>query len=370
MNQIIVVILALLCARASFAGGFGVTFHCADATGRHEKLIGDVAALLREYGVAADDYGVERDDQAVTWSSLLPLGNTREIAAALKIPDEFVKLTFGKHHRWVKTVNKKEIAVALLMNGRNTAFEGCAADDLRTHVELRQLIAAWAEDVDWDWPDQDDRQRLNRAYWHQKTLAPRNGHILLAIGEPFFASYKYTFGCRTGTRIVYSNAVLNYYNERRNDQVATANLLKRIDHSPNALTAVEENFLTTTDAVSTDNIIPGDWIYINNTDPISHAHDGYEGSNAVYLGRNRFDDYYNDNDHSYTFEEKLDEVWQWRHFRWSSRHGAHRRERDPSAVQKLSADDYRKLSLPPEQGGLLSPTRTSVRTDIGRLATF
>ncbi len=96
--------------------------------------------------------------------------------------------------------------------------------------------------------------------------------------------------------------------------------------------------------------VPGDWAYLLNTDPVTYEKTGYEGSNAIYLGRGRFDDYYDDHNHSYTFDEKLDEVYQWRN-------GVFSRSRDAALVRPLSAEDYERLSRTPAQGGLLLDLR-------------
>jgi hypothetical protein len=96
--------------------------------------------------------------------------------------------------------------------------------------------------------------------------------------------------------------------------------------------------------------VPGDWAYIRNTDEATQSKTGYEGSNAVYLGGNRFDDFYDDHDHSYRYEEKLSEVYQWRN-------GVFSRSRDFAKVQRLTQADVERLGQSPEQGGLVLPYR-------------
>ena len=100
--------------------------------------------------------------------------------------------------------------------------------------------------------------------------------------------------------------------------------------------------------------VPGDWAYFLNTDPITYEKTGYEGSNAIYLGGNRFDDFYNDHDHSYTYEEKLDEVYQWRHEVFS-------RSRDADKVRPLTPKQLQDLSRSPSNGGLQLDYRVSPR---------
>jgi hypothetical protein len=102
--------------------------------------------------------------------------------------------------------------------------------------------------------------------------------------------------------------------------------------------------------VSPKNFVPGDWVYFLNTDPVSRQKSGYEGSNAIYLGRDRFDDYYGENNHAYTYAEKLDEVFQWRN-------GVFSRIRDASKRKPLDAQELELLSASPKAGGLVEKWR-------------
>ncbi|MDO8414745.1 MAG: hypothetical protein Q7S87_00890 [Agitococcus sp.] len=99
--------------------------------------------------------------------------------------------------------------------------------------------------------------------------------------------------------------------------------------------------------VAPTNFVPGDWAYFLNTDAKSYQQPGYEGSNAVYLGGNKFDDYYNDNHHHhYTYHEKMEEVYQWRH-------GVFRRRRDAAKREVMAKNTFERLGKTPEEGGLL-----------------
>ena len=97
--------------------------------------------------------------------------------------------------------------------------------------------------------------------------------------------------------------------------------------------------------IAADNFVPGDWAYFLNTDPVTYEKTGYEGSNSIYLGRGKFDDYYNDNTHHYTYKDKLLEVYQWRHKVFS-------RERDVAKIHPLSAAEIKELSHTPDHGGI------------------
>ena len=121
------------------------------------------------------------------------------------------------------------------------------------------------------------------------------------------------------------------------------------DYDPKNLTQLGK-LLTIQQNIAAKNFVPGDWAYILNTDPISSQKTGYEGSNAIYLGRNKFVDYYNDNNHAYTYLEKLDEVYQWRN-------GVFSRSRDAAKIKPLSSDDFERLGKSPSENGLIQSFR-------------
>lgn len=153
-----------------------------------------------------------------------------------------------------------------------------------------------------------------------------------AINDAFINQKVYGMGCYSASKMVMINGVLDYFARVRPDKEkldrAEAILLK--DKTPlrypepgitwdfvKSMTPEELKLpgtvLTVVKGIPPRNFVAGDWSYILNTDEPSSNEPGYEGSNAVYLGRNNFDDYYSETkyDH-YTFEEKIDEVYQWR----------------------------------------------------------
>ena len=106
--------------------------------------------------------------------------------------------------------------------------------------------------------------------------------------------------------------------------------------------------------VAPDNFVPGDWGYLVNTDAGSDQKIGYEGSNAIYMGGNRFDDYYNDNRHGYTHDQKLNEVYQWRN-------GVFNRYRDAKKAKPLAPQELIRLSSTPAAGGIQLDIRVGPR---------
>jgi hypothetical protein len=102
--------------------------------------------------------------------------------------------------------------------------------------------------------------------------------------------------------------------------------------------------------IAAKNFIPGDWSYLLNTDPQTYQKTGYEGSNALYLGRGRFDDYYNDHRHSYSYRQKMHEVYQWRNQVFSA-------SRDADKVVPLTSGDIERLGRTPAENGIVLDLR-------------
>ena len=265
----------------------------------------------------------------------------------------------------VETVSKKEILIALLQHGRLTEFSGksCDVRALKEQVNIRQNIVAWTENLDWNWPD-GRIAKWNVKYWNKGTPL-QNVKLYDALNDVFMTHKKYAFGCYTATKIIMVQGIFDYYHRiKRNkleqqlvEKYLTSDHEPLVDVEPGAMWFFEKDFdseklthpgkiLQLKQNVAERNFVPGDWIYILNNDLKSSQKTGYEGSNAIYLGRNRFDDYYNDNNHFYTYEQKLDEVYQWLF-------GVFSRLRDSAKIKPLSKQDYEQLGKSPSEGGLV-----------------
>lgn len=292
--------------------------------------------------------------------------------AAFGIRDDIVTLPTGNgHYKKIHTVSKKEILLALLQHGRLTEFteRACDIEALQDHVAIRQNTVAWAEHLTWVWPDGDAAQ-WNEKYWNQGT--PRHGVPLhTALNDVFINQDKYSIGCYTATKLVVIQGVLDYYRRIKKSpehlQLIEARLMADkeplVGIEPARMWDFEKDFdpqelnrpgklLKIKHDVVPMNFVPGDWIYFLNTDPVSYEKTGYEGSNAIYLGRDKFDDYYNDNHHSYSYFQKLNEVFQWRN-------GVFNRLRDAAKIKPLTAEDIERLSKRPAEGGLLKAIRVT-----------
>ena len=275
--------------------------------------------------------------------------------------------------RALNTVSRKEIMLALLQHGRMTTFkdQACSIEALSDRVGVRQNIVAWAEQLNWDWPD-GGPAKWNKKYWTRGTPNP-GVSLHAAVMDAFLHQDKYAMGCYTATKLVIVQGTLDYYSRVKHDAERTRRVEKAlladgdplVGVEPGSMWSFEKDFdahemeqkgklLKLYSAVAAGNFIPGDWGYILNTDPTSEEKTGYEGSNAIYLGRNRFDDYYNDNDHSYTYEQKLDEVYQWRN-------GVFSRSRDAKKIQRLTPEQQAQLGHTPDSGGLELDVRAAPR---------
>ena len=252
--------------------------------------------------------------------------------AVLKIKNEIVFLPdrTGKYRK-LSVVSKKEILLALLQHGRLTEFKGdaCAINALKDHIGIRQNIVAWSEKLYWNFPN-GGRAQWNKKYWIHGTPSLKTP-LHESIADVFLNQSKYSIGCYVGAKLLITQGILDYYTRIKQDPIQVARLEKRLNEDHEVLENIEPSgmWYFETDfkqqeinhpgklvrieyGVAEKNFIPGDWIYILNTDPISHKKIGYEGSNPIYLGNNKFADYYNDNKHAYSYQQKIDEVYQWR----------------------------------------------------------
>ena len=193
--------------------------------------------------------------------------------------------------------------------------------------------------------------------------------LAAAFLDAFQNQKKYGIGCYTASKLVMTHGILDYYSRVSPNPKILAEIEKRlwrdgdpiVDVEPGIMWSFEEGFppedakipgkvLTIQYGVAPKNFVPGDWTYFYNTDRWSHAVTGYEGSNSIYLGRDKFDDFYNDNNHSFTYDEKLDEVFQWGN-------GVFTRPRDNELIQIIKPEELQQLGQPPQRGGYLQDFR-------------
>ena len=380
MNRFILPLLLSIscCATARAAtpeASSGVMFACAPA--QIARLDRDMATYLRELGVSGREVvKTEPDGGTLIYTLATPEADTDTLSLKdrkeYRIGGERVHLPGkGGKYRSVSTVSRKEILLALLQHGRLTRFSGaaCTLDALREHVGVRQNVVAWTRQLSWGWPD-GGPARWNTRVWHSGTPLARVS-LDRALLDPFLNQQQYDIGCYTASKLSYAHAVLDYYVRVRQDAGKAALVRSRLLHDgeplvgvePAAMWEFEEAFdaargatpgkiLRLERGVAAGNFVPGDLVYLRNTDPATSKKTGYEGSNAIYLGGGRFVDYYNDHDHSYSYREKLNEVYQWRN-------GVFSRRRDGHKATPLKDADFVRLGRTPEEGGLVLDYRVA-----------
>jgi len=326
---------------------------------------------FQSIGVAPDAYKEMLDVPRATLQFVRvdPIHGTDTLGlihqVGLDLREELIQMpSEGSKPRTIVSVSKKEILLALLQSGRITRFSGtaCARQALQDQVGIRQNIVAWSESIEFRWPG-GGAAHWNNKYWNRGNLKPHRT-LHSAINDVFMHPQRYSIGCYTATKLIVMQGVLDYYRRIKMDMATTAAIESRLMQDGEPLASIEPGaawyfekdsssqdlkragklvFLST--GVAPDNFVPGDWAYFLNTDPLTYEKTGYEGSNAIYLGRGKFDDYYNDNNHHYTYKDKLLEVYQWRHHVFS-------RERDVAKIHPLSAAEIERLGRTPEHGGL------------------
>ncbi len=363
------VIAALVWSCQVLACQATLAFDCpgTDLNGLAESL----TQYFQSLGVTPDAYTAHLDVAHETLQIVRvdPIHGTDTLGlihqVGLDLRDELIEMpSGGSKPRTVVTVSKKEILLALLQSGRITQFSGaaCVRQALQDQVGIRQNIVAWSESIEFQWPN-GGAAHWNRQYWDHGNLKPHRT-LRSAINDVFMHPKRYSIGCYTATKLIVMQGVLDYYRRIKADMTTTAMIERRLMQDGEPLASIEpgaswyfEKDSTAQDmrragklvflssGIAPDNFVPGDWAYFLNTNPQTYEKTGYEGSNAIYLGRGKFDDYYNDNNHNYTYKEKLLEVYQWRHHVFS-------RERDVAKIHPLSAAEIEKLGRTPEHGGL------------------
>lgn len=366
--------LAALAGLAEAADAEGLRFTC--TPGQLAELESGMAAYLNQLGIAPAYVAVQvaRANGTATYTLTTPTDDVTTLDFSdrpeFQLHDAVIALPLknGKK-RTVKTASQKEILLALLQHGRLTEFRGAACDinALKEHVGIRQNIAAWAEVLHFVWPNGGPAQ-WNERYWKHGT--PQPGFALhVAVNDMFLNQKKYKIGCYTATKMVVIQGLLDYYRRVRKDPAKLKLLEQRLsadgqpllDVEPGRVWDFEAGFdqkefdrpgkvLSVQYGIVPKNFVPGDWAYLLNTDQHTYQKTGYEGSNAIYLGRGKFDDYYNDHNHAYSYRQKLHEVYQWRHHVFS-------RRRDADKVKPLTARDIERLGRTPAEGGIVLSLR-------------
>jgi len=348
----------------------GLIFEC--GADKRNQLKSELNAYQQELGVDASVYEVHESGARLRLSLKDPsVYGTLYLRWDPKydITEEHIYLPTAKGLAEIETVSKKEILLALMHHGRETVFAGnaCHIDALKEHVQIRQMIVAWSEHLHWSFPDGSSAQ-WNQQYWDQGNLKP-GASLDKAMRDFFIQPDKCSIGCYTATKIVIIQGILDYFRRVKKDDAMADAIINRLKSDDDVLVGIEPGamwsfqkpinpeeqkrlgkLLKIQAQVAPMNFIPGDWVYFVNTDKDSSEKDGYEGSNSIYMGRASFDDFYNDNEHHYLYNEKIQNIYNWRN-------GVFSRSRHFQRVRTLSAEQVHQFGLSPEEGGFLLKNR-------------
>jgi hypothetical protein len=348
----------------------GLIFEC--GADKRNQLKSELNAYQQELGVDASVYEVHESGTRLRLSLKDPsVYGTLYLRWDPKynITEERISLPTAKGLAEIETVSRKEILLALMHQGRETVFAGnaCHINALKEHVQIRQMIVAWSEHLHWSFPDGSSAQ-WNQQYWDQGNLKP-GASLDKAMRDFFIQPDKCSIGCYTATKIVIIQGILDYFRRVKKDDAMADAIINRLKSDDDVLVGIEPGamwsfqkpinpeeqkrlgkLLKIQAQVAPMNFIPGDWVYFVNTDKDSSEKDGYEGSNSIYMGRASFDDFYNDNEHHYLYNEKIQNIYNWRN-------GVFSRSRHFQRMQTLSVEQVHQLGLSPEEGGFLLKNR-------------
>ncbi len=291
-------------------------------------------------------------------------------------------------------VSRKEILAALMQHGREYVLTGpqCSIEALKDHIGIRQNIVKWAKVAQgrWKFPEkwviQPDGTlvleslpaKFNPAFWGapEDAFIPKGVSPHEAVQDAFTGAFEYSLGCRSATKLCIMQGIFDYCRAVKKDIRMAEYLDSLADGEPvghvggsHALppqSLDHRNYLVRQFNVPPDNMIPGDWIYIKNTDTKSAQRTGYEGINTIYEGGDTFADYFYDDPNAvhgspyYTggakdaggLSRRLQEAYNWRFGILEDF------ENDPGRAF-LTKPQIDGLMKDPSQGGLLMNSRDS-----------
>lgn len=270
---------------------------------------------------------------------------------ALKIEDETFQFRDSRGREVTKpVVSKREILAAMLQRGRVFEFSDdlCSFQDLMDHIALRQNVVKWTNRTMWNFPEGND-ERLNPKMWTPDYSPVHGVSSRDALLDIFDGRFGYQIDCFTACKVFESHGAVDYFAGDRSLAEAMEKLLDR-DPLHGMASQLDDDgkvvkqgkLLDQHVRVPPRNWVPGDWGYAKNTDAVSRAKYGDEGSNIVYIGGGMFPRFYTDHPSDRVFDTVLRYVYA---MRFTGERYADAYSVDQSFVPKLE-------KTPPE-GGLL-----------------
>ncbi len=300
----------------------GVVFNCGHAT--NEVLHGQMIGFLDELEIKRQHYTVQFLDGGHQLRFALATPDQDQNTLNLsqrpeyEIRPDMIRLPIDKQAKPI--VSKKEIVLALFQHGRRTEFknEGCSIQSFRDHVGIRQNIVAWNDKKKFIFPgpSSGNKSAYNPVYWRDyskwSTDPEKYGPIAIQAIHDVFVSRGYRMGCLAVAKVSMLHGITDYYTRIRPDEVKLKKTIQSLfsygsplqdpepgyiwkdfrSTTPEELGRKEGKYLDAVVNVSKFNFVPGDWAYFKNTHQASSNTPGDEGSNAIYLGGNGFNNFY------------------------------------------------------------------------------
>lgn len=350
----------------------GIIFEC---SAQESKILNkELLAYLKELNISRNLYQIKKTQVRSKQNTKLnihlkPKFSEMSTIAFKDIPefaiqdDDVLIPALNNKTQTIKTVSKKEIILAMMQVGRETVFtqDQCHLSALKELVGIRQNIATWGQNLDWYFPEHESE--WNPKYWDHGTPL-KSQKLGDSLTDLFLNPRLYSIGCYTAAKMVMIQGLYDYYNRINPNEAKLKKIEERLwsDNDPIVnlepghawdfypkMTEEEKatpgKILTVQKKVPYKHIIPGDWVYMFNVPDIMTVERGYEGSNAIYLGRNQFTDYYNLHGHYYSFEALIDKVYQWRNKVFN-------RPADNKNIKPLQKEDLYKLAKTPQENGI------------------
>lgn len=298
----------------------GVLFNCGRSTNQvlHKQMIEFLDGLQIERQHYSLYFSSNGDQMGFVLSTPADDHNTLRLSQRpeYNIKPDWIRLPIDTKDKPV--VSKKEIVLSLFQHGRLTEFkrEACDIQSFKDHIGIRQNIVAWVEKKRFIFPGRNS-SAFNPVYWKDyarwNTDPIKYGPIAVQAIHDIFTTRGYRMGCLTAAKVSMLHGITDYYTRIRPDEFRLKKAIESLfaygeplqdpdpgfiwkdfrDTTQAELSRTEGKFLEATIEVSKFNFVPGDWVYFKNTHLASSRTRGDEGSNAIYLGGNNFNNFYN-----------------------------------------------------------------------------
>lgn len=348
----------------------GVVFIC--SVPEIEALARGMESYLSDIRISEKHYRVRKsqDGRKLSYSLTTPDDDTNTLdlnqRPEYRIYSELMELPRDRSPKEI--VSRKEIVLALFQHGRLTKFKGkgCNIQAFKDHVGIRQNISAWVDSLHLIFPT-NSPSHLNPTYWKDYdewgTNPEKFGSIAIQGLHDIFMNPKlYRIGCLLAAKVSLLHGITDYFTRIRPDQEKLNTAIHTLfaygspledpepgyiwsdfrTATPEELSRKEGKFLEAVTQVAKFHFVPGDWAYFKNTDYQSSEVPGLEGSNAIYLGGNKFGNFYHDRFDrttlplpAYTTEQKVSLVASWG-------------RKVPEGIE-LSKEEVRKQMEPPDR---------------------